>query len=75
MLCAKFGLNWRNGSGEEGKAVKVYENEDNNDGDNDEQRIKCDQKSSLHGEKSGRAKKSARAPPAAPPPGEKSALT
>ena len=50
MLCAKFGWNWSNGSGEEDNNVKTTLTTDNNDNDdnddNDGQRTNFDEKSS-----------------------------
>ena len=43
MLCAKFGLNWPNGSGEEDENVKSLQT----DGQTDRRRTIGDQKSSL----------------------------
>ena len=43
ILCAKFGLGWPNGSGEEDENVKVYDDNNNDDG----QRTTFDQNSSI----------------------------
>jgi hypothetical protein len=44
MLCAKFGQNWSNGSGEEVKNVKSLQTDDRQ---TDGRQTKSDQKSSL----------------------------
>ena len=47
MLCAKFGWNWPSGSEEDDEVLKVYDNANNDDDDNDWLLANFDQKSSL----------------------------
>ena len=47
MLCAKLGLNWPSGSGEEDENVKSLQTDRQTDGQTDRRRTTGDQKSSL----------------------------